>query len=154
MEIKLTETSIAILDDDDYNKLYVYYWYLAKNGYAMRRINPGYRTNKRIYMHHEVLNFPNIEIDHKNGNKLDNRKSNLRICTSSQNKANQKLREDNRSGFKGVCWHEGGQKWMARIQVNNHNIYLGLYNDIKEAACVYDLAAVQYFGEFARLNFN
>lgn len=94
------------------------------------------------------MNFPRGEVDHKNGNGLDNRKCNLRIATSSQNKANTKIRRDNTSGFKGVIWHKASNKWMARVA----DKYLGLFRSKYEAAKAYNQKAKEMFGEFARLN--
>jgi len=99
------------------------------------------------------------DVDHTNRDTLDNHRSNLRICTRSQNCGNQKIRSTNRSGFKGVNWKKpGGKKnpyghWCARISVESKRIQLGYFSTAEEAARVYDQAAQKYFGEFARLNF-
>lgn len=91
-------------------------------------------------------------VDHKNGNTLDNTRKNLRISTIAQNRANTGLSSVNRSGFKGVRQIAGG-KWLAQITVNYRQIGLGTYYDPEDAAKVYDVAAIKYFGEFARTNF-
>ena len=147
--ILLGDDKFAIVDDADYGWLSQYNWQGANVGYAMRCTLCGCRSNKRIYMHREIMGFPDGEIDHRNGNKLDNRRCNLRICTSSQNKANTKRRRDNTSGYKGVVFHKASGKWMAKMARK----YLGLFTNVKAAAFAYDEAAFDAFGEFAVLNF-
>jgi hypothetical protein len=91
--------------------------------------------------------WPNEEIDHINGDGLDNRLSNLRIATSSQNSCNTRLKSDNTSGIKGVFPH--GEKWRARIKVGGRLLCLGIFTDKEDAAEAYRQAAIKHFGEFA-----
>ena len=95
-------------------------------------------------------------IDHINHEKLDNRRSNLRICTTSQNCANMNIKRKNRgiSGFKGVRYHSKNKNWNARITIKRKEIHLGCFTDKDVAAKAYDLAAIKYFGEFALTNFS
>lgn len=147
MKIKLTQGKFAIVDDRDYEWLNQWEWYYSSKGYAVR----GYP--KRVLMHRVILNTPDgLETDHINLNRLDNRRSNLRSVTSSQNNINKLLREDNKSGFKGVYWHKASKKWLAQISLNRKHYYLGIFVNPKEAAFVYDQAALKYHREFARLN--
>lgn len=88
--------------------------------------------------------------DHINQDKLDNRRYNLRPATFSQNGCNQGVQKNNTSGYKGVFWNQG--KWMTQIKVDGKVIYLGYYDDPKEAARAYNKAALKYHGEFAVLN--
>ena len=92
------------------------------------------------------------QIDHKNGDGLDNRRTNIRPCTVSQNRANIDRAKNNKAGFKGVHLHKRTGKWRAVIRLNKRSIHLGLFHDRAEAARAYNAAAAQYFGEFARLN--
>ena len=92
-----------------------------------------------------------MEIDHINGNGLDYRKCNLRVCTHQQNLQNQRIQKGV-SKFKGVCWHKASQKWMAKIKHNYKTIYLGVFNNEIDAAKSYNKKAKELFGEFARLN--
>jgi hypothetical protein len=92
------------------------------------------------------------QIDHCNGDKLDNRRCNLRDATTSQNKANEGLRKNNTSGFKGVYWSKWAGKWMAGIKVNYKRIHLGYYMRKVDAARAYNRAARRYFGKYAQLN--
>lgn len=90
-------------------------------------------------------------IDHINGDKLDNRRQNLRICTSADNAKNQKVQENKigkTSRYKGVYWHKRANKWMARIG----GMYLGIYHSEIDAALVYNEASKKYHGEFGRIN--
>lgn len=112
-----------------------------------------------ISMHRLIMNTPDgMDTDHINRDKLDNRRENLRVCTTSQNTANSKKQSVNTSGFKGVFSIEGAKgnakKWKSKIEVKGSSIYLGSFNTAQEAAKAYDNAAVKYFGEFAKLNFQ
>ena len=91
-----------------------------------------------------------MQIDHINGNKLDNRIENLRIATYAENQWNAKTRVDNKSGVKGVCWHKATRRWLAQIKHNKVLHYLGVYDTIEEAAKVVQDKRIQLHGEFAR----
>jgi len=90
--------------------------------------------------------------DHRDGNGLNNTRSNLRVATNAQNSQNKSIYKRNKSGYKGVTWNSEGKKWVARIGFNGKYIYLGIFADIKDAARCYNEAALKYHGEFARLN--
>ena len=105
-------------------------------------------------MHKLILNVPKgMQGDHINGNSLDNQRSNLRICTKDENNRNAKIRKDNKSGYKGVVWDKDNKEWKTRIWFNRKAIYLGRFNNIKEAVVTYNNAALKYHGKFAKLNF-
>ncbi len=95
--------------------------------------------------------WPSGQIDHKNRNGLDNRISNLRVATSSQNQANKGMRSDNTSGVKGVTWDAERCKWLAAIHVNGKRIGLGRHDSIGDAAFAYREAAIKHFGDFANI---
>lgn len=88
--------------------------------------------------------WPSLQIDHINGNADDNRIANLRVVTSKDNSKNLAKPSSNTSGHVGVCWNKQAQKWVAQIQVNRRNIYLGLFPDIKEAVAARNLAERKY----------
>lgn len=105
-------------------------------------------------MHREIMQTPmELQTDHINGNKLDNRKENLRICTCSENQHNKKIYKNNLSGYKGVYFDKANNCWRALIRINGKKIYLGTFYASKDAAKAYDIAAKKYFGEFAVFNF-
>lgn len=127
-----------------------YKWYRNSKGYAQCNWYDGtkYTTKK---MHRVILRTPNgTTVDHINGNKLDNRVRNLRLCNYSQNSANCKKYKNNTSGFKGV--HRSGKSWRAMIRVNYRLLSLGCFSAIEDAARAYNKAAKKYFGRFARVN--
>lgn len=106
-------------------------------------------------MHREVIGVSDSrEVDHKNGEGLDNRKMNLRVATHSQNKQNSRKQVECSSRFKGVHWNINESKWQVRIQVNGQRVHLGYFDDEEIAAQVYDQAAKQEFGEYACTNSN
>ena len=150
-KILLTQGKVAFIDDDDFNKLSQYKWYLNNNGYAARAIGKC-PNQKTVLMHRQIMNTPfGLETDHKNHNRLDNQKFNLRICTGSDNRLNQIKR--GKQKYKGVRQMAGSEKYEARIQINDKRISLGSYNTNIEAARAYDKAAQKYHGEFAFCNF-
>ena len=155
--IALGHWRYAIVDTEDLRRLSRFRWCTSKKSkksskpliYAHR--NDG---DKAVYMHREVLSVDGSqEIDHINGNTLDNRKANLRVCTRRQNAQNLRKRKGYRSRFKGVCWSKNTGKWRARIDHSVKQIHLGYFESESEAAKAYDKKAKELFGEFAHLNF-
>lgn len=152
-EIKLTKGLVTLVDDEDYEELTKYKWYAQSGGkyyYAMRR-----KMDKLLSIHRILMNAPvGMDVDHKNHDTLDNRKTNLRVCTRSQNIGNSnKNQTDCSSKYKGVSWSKRKNKWIVSIKLNYKTIFLGyFYNEIF-AASVYDIKANELFGEFAQLNF-
>lgn len=146
--ILLTKNYEAKVDDEDFVWLSKYRWHYDR-GYAARTIH-----DKGIeYMHRMINKTPKgLSTDHVNGDRLDNRKNNLRSCTQTLNNANSKLRRSNTSGYKGVVWHKKDTKWQAQLTKHNKLHYLGQFTDKIEAAKAYNRAAIQHFGEFAVLN--
>lgn len=139
----------VMVDDEDYEFLNQYYWHADINNCVAS--SRGGRN--RILIHRLIMNAPsNLEVDHIDGNRLNNQKNNLRLATSSQNKCNRGARKDNKSGYKGVSWHSQNSKWTARIKAGNVYKYLCLFNDIQDAVKAYNKAAIEYHKEFAFIN--
>ena len=135
------------VDDADYEKIRRYRWGLQDHrGYIRGRIN-----GRAIYLHRFIMNAERgKDIDHINGNPLDNRRENLRIVTRQQNLQNGRSKHE---GYKGT-WLSPSGKWLSAITHNYRFISLGTFETEKEAALAYDVAALTLFGKYARTNFK
>ncbi len=143
---KKNKAKFAIVDDDDFAALSGYSWHM-KNGYA-------FTGDRDLRMHRFILGDPPVGfiVDHINGDKLDNRRANLRLATHAQNMQNMAPRQGSTSRFKGVYWKSEHRYWVAGITVNKIRHHLGSFVSEFDAARAYNAAAVKYFGEYARLN--
>lgn len=150
--IKLSQGKFAKVDDDVFDYLNQWKWTFDRStGYAIRRIHGI--TSRKVYMHRLInKTSKNLVTDHVNGDKLDNQSANLRVATEAQNRANQKKRSDNTSGYKGVSYNKLTGKWETYITANRKRIHIGLFEDINEAAKAYNAKAVELFGYYAKLN--
>ena len=153
-KIKLTRGRYVIVDNSLFDELNKLKWYYSSSGYAMRDIKIKGQKRQAILMHRQIVNAPlNFVVDHIDGNKLNNIKSNLRIVTQHENQINRKyLNKNNNSGYRGVGWHPETGKWRARIMVNYQEKHLGLFITKEKAAFARKQATQKYFGEFAYLN--
>jgi hypothetical protein len=141
----------ALLDAADRANFGRHAWRLGSNGYAVRSETTG-GTKRTIYLHREVAGTPpGVLTDHVNGNRLDNRRANLRVATRGENNANSRDRP-RRSGFRGVYWHRQAGRWVSQISVDGRLRHLGLFDDPEDAAMAYDLAAREAWGPYARTN--
>lgn len=150
----------VLVDDSDYEQLSKYNWNAkwddhSRTFYAQRasKTKDGRRTT--VAMHRQILGITsNRKVDHENGDGLDNRRENLRMCSDQQNCMNRrKQRTKTSSAFKGVSWHRRQCKWVAYISINSRREQIGSFTSEKAAARAYDRLALQYFGDFARTNF-
>lgn len=149
MAIITTKHGLEILvDDEDFLWLNQWRWSVSR-GYVVRRA-----SSENVRMHRLILGLRVGEYtDHINGNRLDNRRMNLRIATMAENNRNRASR-GSASGYRGVSWHKAGKCWEARISADKKDRRLGLFKDPVLAAKAYDEAAKDLHGEFARLNFT
>jgi hypothetical protein len=154
--IVLKNGEMAKADDEDFERLSRHKWSLTTDGYAKTTVwDAETKRDKTVLMHIMVLGFPAFRADHKNQDKLDNRKSNLRPATRTQNAGNSKKRRGS-SRFKGVSLFRNG-RWHAQLMTTENGKakcrHLGYYGEEADAARAYDEAARKYFGEFAATNF-
>lgn len=132
-------------DLEDYELIKNYCWYIDYYGYVQTNIK-----KRHILFHRFIMNPPdNMDIDHKNGNTTDNRKSELRLCTRQQNLFNVGLRKNNKSGTTGVCKNQSNN-WYAQICVSGKVIHLGTFSEKNDAIKARKDAEKKYFGNFVR----
>jgi hypothetical protein len=152
-EIQLTQGNKALVDDEDYEYLSRFNW-RNHNGYAARTTSRKSQKKTTMLMHQEIIKDvqEGMDVDHINGNKSDNRRSNLRIVTRLQNCHNAPKRTSNTSGYKGVGFDKRKNKWRARFRYKGSEMFLGYFENKHDAARMYNFWAKDLFGEYARLN--
>lgn len=149
--IELTRGQVAIVDDEDFQNLAQYKWMFNGN-YAIRRVKVDGKL-KTVFMHRVIANPPSgFEADHINLNKLDNRRSNLRTATRTQNMWNRPPKKNNKLGIKGVSYHKWRNRYQATVSANGKLKHLGYFDSAEEAKAMYDKEAAALHGEFVRLN--
>lgn len=147
-DVKSKERARCIIDSEDIDKIKGHKWGLTSKGYVVTRIK-----RKTTGIQHIIMDMkPNRKkpIDHEDRNKLNNRKTNFRLCTHKENAWNAEKSRNNTSGYKGVS--KNGNGWQARIGINQERIPLGTFRNKIEAATAYNKAALKYHGEFAYQN--
>lgn len=168
-EIQLTRNKVAIVDDEDYQKINQYKWWTFKSKYNNNFYASAKIDGKDVLMHRYILGLedPKIQIDHKNRNALDNTRENLRIVSNQENSFNRGKNKNNKSGYKGVWFarygynyykgkktrYENTKPWIAGIKHNGKNKTIGYFATAEEAAKAYDIKAKELFGDFCYLNF-
>lgn len=145
----------AIIDANDLDIARRYRWQVDIRPTGARYAAAYLREERtKIYLHRLLTGAPiRSRVDHKNNDGLDCRRSNMRVCTNSQNLANTSVGTNNRSGFKGVSWSKQASRWRVTIKANGKQQHIGFFDDLVEAARAYDDKARDLFGEFACVNF-
>lgn len=155
-EVKLSRNKVAIVDDEDFEKVSRYKWSASnpssRNWYAIRNIRLPDGRKTTISMHTYLMG--RLMVDHIDGNGLNNTRNNFRGATNQENCCNSCTPSNNTSGFKGVHFYGRTGRWQAYIHFNRKKIHLGYFDTAEEAAKAYDEAAIKYHGEFSRLNFS
>lgn len=153
--IPLTKGKVALIDFEDYERVSKLKWHAGKshNTWYASHTAGKWPHQKRILLHRFILNCPaGVGVDHANLDGLDCRRDNIRLATDSQNMANRRKKDGCSSQFKGVFWVKKKSRWRSQIQVDNRGHKLGYFTSEIDAAIAYNAAAVEAFGEFARLN--
>lgn len=143
------EKAEAIIDAEDYERVRSQKWHFVRAGYVITSI----RSNSHR-LHWAIIGKPSsgYHTDHINGNKLDNRKKNLRFCTNPQNLANRGKQKNNTSGFKGVFLDEENNKWIAQLVHKGKRVLYKRFESKTEAAQKYNETALKYCEDFAYIN--
>jgi len=154
--IPLSQGLYALVDDADFERLTRRKWYARRTAsgfYAMSNRSRRLGVKRAVFMHREIINAPPGSIcDHVNGNTLDNRRENLRLATSNQNRMNARRQSNNKTGYKGVSYEIRRGRWRSDIRPFGEHVFLGYFDDPKSAAIAYNEAAHKYYGEFSRIN--
>lgn len=156
--IPLSKGYSTIVDDADFDWLSSFTWCVWASDskptkYAIRRLPAETRSRQTTESMHRLILTGVDMVDHRDGDGLNNQRSNLRAATRSGNAQNRRKARNNRSGFTGVSWDRTNRLWLAEIRVNKRHIHLGRFADPIEAAKARDVAALELHGEFAHLNF-
>jgi len=157
VHIHLAGGLVAIVDAADYPAVKPYHWYANKTAgttYVKAETTRGWQRS-RLLLHRVILGpLPaSVDVDHHDGNGLNNTRANISVATRSQNNANRKRMVSNTSGYVGVTRYAADKtRWQAQIRVDYNKLYLGVFTTAAEAAVAYNQAAVKLFGKFARLN--
>jgi len=154
-KIKLTTGEVALVSKKDLSDISKHNWYhlrVGKEGYEKRVYAQSHIDGTPVQMHRFILDFPDGEVDHINGDGLDNRRKNLRVCSRSQNLCNKGSYEGSSSQYKGVHYRSGRDHFEAELYYEGERYWLGVFDSEREAALAYDRKALEIHGEFARLN--
>lgn len=151
IEIKLTKGFYAKVDEADASLVAGYNWYAHKS--RSKWYAAANHHKNRIFMHRLIMRpDAEAEIDHRDGDGLNNQRTNLRLASHQENGFNRKISKNNTSGYIGVTWHNKLGKWRAQIRKDGKHNSLGCYLDPRDAASAYNKAARRLFGEFATIN--
>jgi len=149
-KIKLTNCDkYALVDDEDFEWLNQFNWYLSDKGYVKRgQYMKATQSTKQVRMHREIMKFPQGLVDHKNRDKLDNTRRNLRLATRSQNGFNCKTPSTNTTGYRWITWDKSRQKYMVSTKLNQKKINIGRFDTLEESIQAVKDKILPLLGEF------
>lgn len=128
-EIELTQNKYAWVDDEDFDEINRYKWSYHSRGYAVRTYK-----RKAILMHRQIMNAPDgVDVDHINRDKLDNGRTNLRLCSRSDNRYNTGIQQNNKSGYRCIHWDKQRNKWFVQVKILGKNVHVGRYKLLTDA---------------------
>lgn len=142
----------VLVDDEDLERVLKLKWHINTIGYVVsdqRKTHKGKRDGKVVLLHRFILDFPDSQIDHKNQNRLDNRKENLRLATKAENMMNRGAPKHSKTGIKGVIWDNTRQKYRVYAKNNGKQYHIGFFDDIEEARTAYNERIESIQGEWA-----
>ncbi len=155
-KIELTQGKVSLVDEEDFEYLNQWKWYAQKdykngNYYAQR--HDSQNNKKIVLMHKEILGVENKkQVDHKDGDGLNNQRTNLRPSSHSQNHSNTERYKNNKSGYKGVSWNKHSKKYLAQTSIDGKILVIGYFDSPEDAATAYNTVANQLHGDFTRPN--
>lgn len=152
--VPLTKGYEAVIDAADVPLVGQYNWCAAVKPHTVyaRRTDGSTGKERTVLLHRVLMGEPDgLEVDHRDGDGLNNRRDNLRVATNAQNQHNQRTRNDNSSGFKGVSWYGRGKKWQVRIKLNGKQRHIGYHATPEEAHAAYAAASERLHGDFGRI---
>ena len=153
--IYFSDNSSFLIDREDFDTINKFTWFKGRRGYPIAHLKlEGKKLTRPV--HKVILSDvgKDMNIDHINRDRMDNRRSNLRVCSHQENMFNQRKRNTNTSGYIGVAYHKAANKYESYINLDAKKHYLGLYDTAIEAARVRDEYAKRMYGEYAKLNFE
>lgn len=152
-EILLTRNKIALIDDEDFEKVSQFKWLCNASGYVVHHLPRKDGKRQALWMHRLILNAPkSMVVDHINHDTLDNRKENLRLCSRNENCHNRLKNKKSLSIYKGVCWQKRVGKWRGQIILAGKKKHIGYFTSEDIAAKAYNEAAIKNYGQFACIN--
>jgi hypothetical protein len=155
-EIPLSRGKVALVSAGDYDYLNQWKWSYGAGGYAVRNeynVKKNGRPKVQILMHRLIMDNPQgMLVDHKNGERLDNRRANLRLATHADNQHNRNVNKNNTSGFRGVTWCKQTRRWRATTMFEGKSRQIGRFLVMEDAVQALDSFYVEHHGEFARLH--